>query len=84
MMYQVGIKYEKKELCLKSISGLWKLDIHSKIIAVEYAFRLVAGKFSEGKRAWGSVLDRWTLSKEKSVLVVEKGLASYSNIVDMI
>jgi hypothetical protein len=47
-------------------------------------FVLLLANYNVASEVGPSVLDRWTLSREKSVLVVEKGLASYSNIVDMI
>lgn len=48
-------------------------------------YRAIGGRF-EGVNGggWRDVLGKWTLSKEKSMLVVEKGLGSYKNIVEMV
>lgn len=71
LVYQVGLKYNQNYVCANVIAGLWSLDFNSKQLAVENAFKLTRKRLNNTLDECMGLLEKWSLSKEKSILKIE-------------
>lgn len=71
LVYQVGLKYNKNLVCGNVIAALWGLDFNSKLLAVENAFKISRKRLNSILDECTGLLEKWSLSKEKSILKIE-------------